>query len=439
MLRFAPSPTGDMHIGNLRAAIFNYIVAKQQHKPFLIRIEDTDKERNIEGKDQEILEILKLMGISWDKLVYQSHNIEYHREMAEKLLKENKAFYCYASAEFLEREKEKAKNEKRPFRYLDEWATLEKDKHHAPVVRLKAPNHAVSFNDAIKKEVKFEPDELDSFVLLRQDKSPTYNFACACDDLLYEISLIIRGEDHVSNTPKQILIQQALGSNNPIVYAHLPIILDETSGKKMSKRDEASSVKWLLNQGFLPVAIVNYLITIGNKVPKEVFSLDEAIEWFDLENLSNSPAHFNLKYLKHLNHEHLKLLDDEKLLELTSIKDKNLLGLLRLFIEECGTLLELKEKILLFLEPKDIVKTYENEDFKERCLALFNALKGMDFQAYKDFESFKKEAMRLSQLKGKDFFKPLRILLTGNSHGVELPLIFPYIQSHYQEVLRLKA
>lgn len=239
--------------------------------------------------------------------------------------------------------------------------------------------------------MKFEPYELDSFVLLRKDKSPTYNFACACDDLLYEISLIIRGEDHVSNTPKQILIQQALGSNDPIVYAHLPIILDETSGKKMSKRDEASSVKWLLNQGFLPEAIVNYLITIGNKVPKEVFSLDEAIEWFDLENLSSSPAHFNLKYLKHLNHEHLKLLDDDKLLELTSIKDKNLLGLLRLFIEECGTLLELREKISLFLEPKDIVKTYENEDFKERCLALFNALKSMDFQAYKDFESFKKK------------------------------------------------
>ncbi|WP_104760979.1 glutamate--tRNA ligase [Helicobacter cetorum] len=439
MLRFAPSPTGDMHIGNLRAAIFNYIVAKQQNKPFLIRIEDTDKERNIEGKDQEILEILKLMGISWDKLVYQSHNLDYHRDMAEKLLKENKAFLCYASTEFLEKEKEKAKNEKRPFRYLDEWATLEKGKHNSLVVRLKAPQNAMSFNDVIKKEVKFEPYELDSFVLLRKDKSPTYNFACACDDLLYEISFIIRGEDHVSNTPKQILIQQALGSNNPITYAHLPIILDETSGKKMSKRDEASSVKWLLNQGFLPVAIVNYLITIGNKVPKEVFTLEEAIIWFNLENLSNSPAHFNLKYLKHLNHEHLKLLDDEKLLELTQIKDISLLGLLRLFIEESDTLLELKEKISLFLEPKDIVKTYENEDFKERCLMLFDALKTMDFQAYSDFESFKKDSMNLSKLKGKDFFKPLRILLTGNSHGIELPLIFPYIQSHYKEILRLKA
>ncbi|AFI06355.1 glutamate--tRNA ligase [Helicobacter cetorum] len=439
MLRFAPSPTGDMHIGNLRAAIFNYIVAKQQNKPFLIRIEDTDKERNIEGKDQEILEILKLMGICFDKLIYQSHNLNYHRDMAEKLLKENKAFLCYASTEFLEKEKEKAKNEKRPFRYLDEWATLEKGKHNNPVVRLKAPQNAMSFNDVIKKEVKFEPYELDSFVLLRKDKSPTYNFACACDDLLYEISFIIRGEDHVSNTPKQILIQQALGSTNPITYAHLPIILDEISGKKMSKRDEASSVKWLLKQGFLPTAIVNYLITIGNKVPKEVFTLEEAIVWFNLESLSNSPAHFNLKYLKHLNHEHLKLLDDEKLLELTQIKDISLLGLLRLFVEESDTLLELKEKISLFLEPKDIVRTYENEDFKERCLVLFNALKTMDFQAYSDFESFKKDSMNLSELKGKDFFKPLRILLTGNSHGIELPLIFPYIQSHYKEILRLKA
>ena len=126
-------------------------------------------------------------------------------------------------------------------------------------------------------------------------------------------------------------------------------------------------------------------------MPKEVFSLDEAIEWFSLENLSSSPAHFNLKYLKHLNHEHLKLLDDDKLLELTSIKDKNLLGLLRLFIERMRHAFRIEEKISLFLEPKDIVKTYENEDFKERCLALFNALTNMDFQAYKDFESFKKK------------------------------------------------
>ena len=428
MLRFAPSPTGDMHIGNLRAAILNYIIAKQRGEKFLIRIEDTDSARNIEGADKEILAILNLFGLFWDKLVYQSENFPLHRKLAQNLIEKNKAFYCYATKDFLEQKRAEASAQKRAFRYKDEWAEVCKGENEKPVIRLKGiaesnansacgdflgsasarfldglnvlssslashnpknsstilefascnrsaestldsadsqnlgenlnqkpiksfcyfwlspkvesplplnpnlPNNvdsargaessknisalrdsanfaeSITFFDAIKGKCKFSQNEIDSFVIMRDD-IPTYNFACAVDDMLYDISFIIRGEDHTSNTPKQMLIHRALGYDKSIKYAHLPIILNN-DGKKMSKRESESSVKWLLSQGFLPRAIVNYLLLMGNNPPCEIFSLDEAIAWFDLLQLSKSPVRFDINQLRHINREHLKRLSD---------------------------------------------------------------------------------------------------------------------------------
>ena len=328
MLRFAPSPTGDMHIGNLRAAIFNYIVAKQRGEKFLIRIEDTDSARNIKGADKEILAILNLFGLFWDKLVYQSENFPLHRKLAQNLVEKNKAFYCYATKDFLEQKRAEASAQKRAFRYKDEWAEICKSENGKPAIRLKgiaessknisalrdSANFAqsISFFDAIKGECKFSANEIDSFVILREDTIPTYNFACAVDDMLYDISFIIRGEDHTSNTPKQMLIHRALGYDRHIEYAHLPIILND-EGKKMSKRESESSVKWLLSQGFLPRAIVNYLLLMGNNPPCEIFSLDEAIAWFDLSQLSKSPVRFDINQLRHINREHLKRLSESEM------------------------------------------------------------------------------------------------------------------------------
>ncbi|BCD45901.1 glutamate--tRNA ligase [Helicobacter suis] len=439
MLRFAPSPTGSMHIGNLRVALLNFLVAKRLKLPLMVRIEDTDLERNIPGKDQEILEILEKVGITWNELIYQSANLPTHLSYAEKLLQNQEAFYCYCTPAFLEAKKAEALKAKKPFRYEDHWALLEKESNPNPVVRLKGSTQEMQFTDTIKGSIRFNAHELDSFVILRSNQTPTYNFACACDDFTYGISYIIRGEDHVSNTPKQMLIQQALSRvlnlpYKPTTYAHLPIILNEEDGKKMSKRVESSSVQWLLKQGFLPASIANYLISLGYKPPKEVFDLSEATTWFVLENVSASSAKFSLPYLRHLNHKRLQNLSLEQLAKVLQIEPFKA-PLAQLFLEESSTLVELHSKLQAMFAPKDISKDYEGQNFYDQCLLLYNTLKTMPVCT--DFSNFKQIAMQKSQLRGKDFFKPLRILLTGQSHGLELATLYPHVYPFLDQILTL--
>ncbi len=432
MLRFAPSPTGDMHIGNLRVAIFNYIVAKQKQERFLVRIEDTDIERNIEGKDKEILEILKKFDIEYDELLYQSKNITFHQNFAYKLLQEQKAFACFCTKEELEKEREKAKKEKKAYRYsgkCEEITIQEASKKAEPfVVRIKKPQRRIEFDDILKGKMAFEPNEVDSFVILRADGRATYNFACSIDDMLHDISLIIRGEDHLSNTPKQIHIRELLGYTKTIQYCHLPIILNE-EGKKMSKRDKASSVKWLLEEGFLPQAIANYLILLGNKTPKEIFTMQEAIDWFELKNLSKNSAKFDLDKLRFINRAHIKMLDDKILAKFLGYDDENIGKLAKIYIEEASTLKELKPKIEKIFSKKEIPPEYEKE-----AEVLKKLIK--DYSNIKEFDEFKKMLMQESGLKGKKFFKPLRLLLTGEEHGPEISLLYPILRKSINEVVK---
>jgi len=430
MLRFAPSPTGDMHIGNLRVAIFNYIVSKQQNERFLLRIEDTDIERNIEGKDKEIINILKKFGIKWDEILYQSQNINFHQNFAYKLLNEKKAFACFCTPQELEKERIKAKEEKRAYRYsgkCEEITIDEAAKRAEPfVVRIKKPKDTIEFEDIIKGKISFSPNEVDSFVILRSDGRPTYNFACAIDDMLHDISLIIRGEDHLSNTPKQIHVRKSLGYNKNIKYCHLPIILNK-EGKKMSKRDNESSVKWLLEEGFIPQAITNYLILLGNKTPKEIFTLNEAIEWFDLNNLSSSSAKFDIDKLRYINREHLKMCEENELLKLLGYEDINIAKLAKIYLEEASTTKELKTKI-----DKILSKERDFKEFEKEALILKKYITEA-FEKFDNFEDFKKYLMEKSSLKGKKFFKPLRILLTGAEHGPELSKIYPLLKNLAKE------
>ena len=439
MLRFAPSPTGDMHIGNLRAAIFNYIIAKQTNQKFLIRIEDTDLARNIEGKDKEILSLLNLFGLLWDNLVYQSHNFDKHRQLAQYLIEKDLAFYCYCSKEFLESKRELAKAQKKPFRYDMQWAELEKHTNKNPVIRIKGATSTISFEDAIKGHLSFEPHEIDSFVIIKEDGIPTYNFACAVDDMLYDVSFVVRGEDHTSNTPRQILIHRALGYEKVLGYAHLPIILGE-SGSKMSKRDSASSVAWLLEQGFLPQAIINYLISMGNHTPQEVFKLQESFAWFDIKNIAKSPVKFDIKRLRFLNREHLKMLNEQEFALLVDSKDSSVGALAKLHLQEASTLNEIREKLDKIFAPKCIERAENGESYIEECKILYAILcemiesKDLNLQ---DYESLKNALMQRSNLKGKKFFKPLRILLTGQTHGLELSEIYPYLRFFLKDIVRL--
>lgn len=428
MLRFAPSPTGDMHIGNLRVALFNYIVAKQKREKFIIRIEDTDKERNIEGKDREILEILHAFGVTYDDVLYQSHNLRIHWKMATKLLTEQKAFSCFCKHEEIEAERKKAESEKRPYRYsggchnLSHVEVISREEEEF-AVRLKKLEEAITFKDEVKGDMTFTPFDVDSFIILRTAKDPTYNFACAIDDMLADISLVIRGEDHVSNTPKQVAIRDALGYNKEIRYAHLPIILNN-EGKKMSKRDKASSVKWLLEEGFLPSAIANYLIHLGNKTPKEIFTLQEAIGFFDLSLISKTPAKFDMDKLRFINRKHLKEIEDfTSLLQIHVSLNKAA----KVYLEEASTLKELKEKL------DTLTKKREIDDFMEEVALIKKEI--LSAEVEEDFEAFKKRIMAATGLKGKKFFMPLRMLLSNAKQGPELKTLFPAIRPLIKEFI----
>ncbi len=432
MLRFAPSPTGDMHIGNMRVALFNYIVARQRGEEMIVRIEDTDKERNIEGKDAEIIALLDLFGIKYKEVLYQSKNFKFHQAMAVDLLHKKKAFNCFCSEEELKAKREAAKETKQAYRYDGTCEALPAeeviDNPKPFTVRIKKPLSSIEFEDKIKGKLSFAPEDIDSFIILRVDKTPTYNFACAVDDMLSDISMVIRGEDHLSNTSKQIHIRRSLGYDKKIEYAHLPIILNE-EGKKMSKRDDASSVKWLLEEGFLPQAISNYLILIGNKTPDEVFTLEEAIEWFDLTKLSKSPAKFDIDMLRHINREHLKRLDDKELSRYVGFADDEIGKLAKLYLEEASTTKELKEKVAPIFGEKTIP-----DEHKENAEILKKIIKKAPY--FDDYEGFKKYLMQESGLKGKNFFKPLRYLLTGAEHGPEVKDIYAAIKNYIKEVAK---
>lgn len=434
MYRFAPSPTGDMHIGNLRAAIFNYICSLQDKSGFILRIEDTDTARNIEGKDQEIIEILKRFGISWQSLYYQSKNLKFHQQFAAKLLSEKKAFCCFCSEEELEAKKQAAKDAGEAYRYdghcehLSDEEVLNCEKPFT--IRLKKPDHALEFTDAIKGRIAFEPQNIDSFVIMRADKTPTYNFACACDDMMQGVSFVIRGEDHVSNTPKQNWIRQSLGYDGEIKYAHLPIILN-SEGKKMSKREASSSVKWLLQSGYLPEAIANYLILLGNKTPREVFSMDEAVEFFDIAKISKSPAKFDEDKLAFINREHIKRASEQRLAELFELEPK-FAPLIKFYTQEASLIPQIKEKIAAIYSAKDIPQEWATQAQALRE-AILNLLSSNGAPA--EFNDFKAALSQATSLKGKSLFMPLRFLLTGVPHGPELSELYPLIRADLKEIL----
>ncbi|TKX32495.1 glutamate--tRNA ligase [Campylobacter aviculae] len=431
MYRFAPSPTGDMHIGNLRVALFNYICAKQNNVHFILRIEDTDKARNIEGKEEEIKAILQLFEISWQDYYIQSENLKFHRQMALKLVSEKKAFACFCTEKELEEKKEIAKKQGKPYRYdgtcekLTDIDVLECEKPF--VIRLKKPDKIIKFLDLVKGELSFEPENIDSFVIMRTDKTPTYNFACAVDDMLENVTCIIRGEDHVSNTPKQEHIRMSLGYDKKISYAHLPIILNE-QGAKMSKREAHSSVKWLLEQGILPSAIANYLIMLGNKTPCEIFTLEEAISWFDIDKISKAPARFDLKKLLQINREHIRLMENSKLNEILNF-EKDLANLAKFYTQEASTINELKEKIQAIFSPKNYL------EFEKECQILKEILSNVE--SFENYDDFKNYLLQKSGLKGKNFFMPLRIILTGNTHGPELSDLYSHIKNFIHELARM--
>jgi len=421
MYRFAPSPTGDMHIKNLRVALFNYICAQQSNEKFIIRIEDIDKEKNIEGIDQEILELLQIFGITYDQVLYQSENLKFHRQLASKLLMDGNAFSCFCTTEIIDKKKEEAKKNKVNYHYDGTCKKLSDEEIMANenpfVVRSKKPDEAIEFEDIIQGKIRFEPDDIDDFVILKVDKTPTYNFACAIDDMLQNITTIIREEEHIIDTPKQELIRKYLGYNEKVKYAHIPKIENGTF-----------SVKKLLEDGFLPNTIINYLILIGNDTPIEFFTIDDALKWFNIKNISKEPAIFDIEKLKMLNREHIKNLNPLELSKYIGYSSKDIGELAKVYLGEVSTINEIKAKI------DTIFSTKTCEDFTEEFEILKSASKDMPY--FKEFDEFKTYLSDKSGLKNEKLLKPLRVLLTGQKSGPNLDEIYPHIKNYLGEIIK---
>ena len=433
MLRFAPSPTGDMNIANLRVAIFNYIVAKQKNEDLIIRIEDIDKEKNVEGKDKSILELLNLFSIEYSSVIYQSENLKYHQRIAMQLMTKKEAFSCFCSNDKLEELKLEAKENSKPNVYDGFCATLSEEtvfNCNAPfTVRLKNPKENITFIDGLKGDIEYKSSEIDSFNILKHDKTPTYNYACAVDDMLYDISMVIRDEDYLDNTVKQIHLRNIIGYDKKIDYVHLAGVLNASTGKKISQKDKETSINYLIQEGFLPSAIANYLVLLGNKTPKEIFTLEEAIEWFDITKVSTNQTTFDINELKLINIKHLELMDDLRLSKILGFADADIGKLAKVYLEESSTINELKTRIKVIFEEKTSLEGFQNE-LKTLKECLENA------PYYEDFNDLQKYITKETSLEGKFLDEPLRYVLTKADNGPDLSKIYPLIKNYLGDIIK---
>jgi glutamyl-tRNA synthetase len=316
--RFAPSPTGYLHIGGARTALFCWAYARRHGGKFILRVEDTDQERSTQESVQAILDGLAWMGIDWDEgPYYQMQRLARYGEVAEQLLRDGKAYRCYCTKEELDamREAQVARGEKP--RYDRRWrdSTETPPAGRPAVIRFRNPlEGAVTWDDLVKGQVTVSNDELDDLVLVRADGVPTYNFGVVVDDLDMAMTHVIRGDDHVNNTPRQINLYRALGADVPH-FGHMPMILG-ADGQRLSKRHGAVSVLQYRDEGYLPDALVNYLARLGwSHGDDEMFSREQLVEWFDLEHVSRSPARWDPEKLKWLNGEYLKRIPAAELVE----------------------------------------------------------------------------------------------------------------------------
>ncbi len=322
--RFAPSPTGFIHLGNLRSALYPWAFARHNQGDFILRIEDTDVERSTQEAVDVIIEGMAWLGLDLDEgPIYQMQRIDRYREVIKQMLDSGLAYPCYMSEDELNKLRDEQMANKEKPRYNGLWRPEEGKTLPAipegvePVIRFKNPiGGSVIWQDAVKGQIEISNDELDDFVIARPDGTPTYNFCVVIDDMDMNITHVIRGDDHVNNTPRQINIMRALGGTPP-VYAHLPTVLNDT-GEKMSKRNGAMSVRDYQRAGYLPEAILNYLARLGwSHGDAEVFTKEQFVNWFDLDNLGRSPAQHNPEKLLWLNHQYIQNAVPEELAKAT--------------------------------------------------------------------------------------------------------------------------
>ncbi|QOP44529.1 glutamate--tRNA ligase [Sulfurimonas sediminis] len=441
--RFAPSPTGYLHIGGLRTALFSYLWARKNNGKFLLRIEDTDKARNSQEATEAILKAFQWLGLEADgEITYQSKREDIYKKYIQQLLDEGKAYKCYMSKEELDalRETQMANKERTKYdgRYRDFTGTPPEGVE--PVIRIKAPlSGEIIVHDGVKGDISFQAEDiLDDFVIARADGSPTYNFVVAIDDALMGVNEVIRGDDHLSNTPKQIVVYEALGFDVPKFY-HVPMI-HNAQGKKLSKRDGATDVMAYKEMGYLPQALLNFLVRLGwSHGDQEIFSMDEMKELFDPKDINKSASIYNTEKLDWLNAHYIKNTPNEELTELLtdfgvvlSSHDKKEI-LLDALKERAKTLKELSTLI------NEIVTTPQSYDEKAVKKAFKgNAIEILETFANKldaakelhlpsDYHHVMETVVNEMEIGFGKIGNPLRVALLGKMSGPGLDVVMSVI------------
>lgn len=462
-VRYAPSPTGHLHIGNARTAIFNYLYARRHGGEFIIRIEDTDLKRNVEGGEQSQLKYLKWLGVDWDESVdvggaygpyRQTERLDIYRKHTDDLLARGLAYRCYCTEEELEREREEqtARGEQMP-RYSGKCRHLTAEgrarleaEGRVPSIRFLVPEgRTYAWADMVKGEISFRSEDFGDFVIVKKDGIPTYNYAVAVDDHLMEISHVLRGEDHIANTPRQLMVYEAFGWTPP-VFGHMTLIVNEHR-KKLSKRDE--SIVQFISQyeelGYLPEALFNFIVLLGwsPEGEEEIFSRERLIGIFDADRLSKSPAVFDTAKLNHISQHYLKALELPALIELClpSLKRAGRLpeqptererewaaGLVKLYRDhlrygaEIVPLSDLFFRETVEMENEETRAVLAEETVPTVLSAFRRGVEAMDEAAFtvEGIKAAIKAVQTETGVKGKGLFMPIRVALTGQMHGPDL-------------------
>jgi nondiscriminating glutamyl-tRNA synthetase len=464
-VRFAPSPTGPFHIGGARSALFNWLLAKKIGGKLILRIEDTDLERSTKESEENIKAALKWLGITWDEGIdeggeygpyRQTERLDIYREYTEKMLTSGLAYHCYCTDEELEAERQMLMSKGETPRYLGRCSHLTQEEEarfiaegRKPTVRFRVPgNQQIVFNDLVRGTVSFESNGIGDFVIVKSDGIPVYNYAVVIDDALMKMTHVIRAEEHLSNTPRQLLIYDALGFERPL-FGHISLILGKDR-TKMSKRHGATSVEQYRTLGYLPEALVNFLALLGWAPvgEQEIFSLEELTEQFSMERVAKNPAVFDVDKLNWINSTYIKKASPERILELamphlkaagyvddnlTSEKQAWLLEVMAAVQEYLSYAAQVVDHVDIFfnedveLEGQEAEEVLRDVDVAQVIAVFKEKMAALDTVDVANVKAVLKSMVKELKLGGKKVYMPLRVAMTGKMHGPELFHLIPII------------
>ena len=470
-VRFAPSPTGFLHVGNVRTALFNWLLARKLGGKFILRIEDTDAERSETRFEDQLLEDLRWLGLEWDEgfsiggefgPYRQTERFQLYREQVHRLLDEGRAYPCFCSPEQLEQDRKVQQEKQAPLGYVGRCASLSRDEAGAKLaaglpatIRLRVRPGCVSFQDEVFGKIEVETSTIGDFILLRSDGSAQYNLACVVDDALMKITHVIRGEGHLSNTPRQILLYEGLGWETPR-FAHLSTILGPDGGK-LSKRHGATSIPEFRKEGYLPEALLNYLSLLGWSPAEgtpEILGISEIVQGFELSRVQLNPAVFDRDKLNWVNRSHLKALAPSRILELArpylesagylpqgdddTVNSwlESLAALLINYIDKFSDISNQASSVLSF-DPASALADPEvtailADPASLRVIEVLDRLLAESVQEPLTWESYREIVLQVKQetgVKGKALFHPVRVSITGRASGPELDRLVPLLET----------